>query len=153
MALELGIGKETLQISIADALSTAPNIQPCKACSKVVDNASILRDAEGTGLAALVQIFNEVAPADVPFTPEMGTSIAMAFADNINDETKPQFAIALEYLDAFVAYVTVLEEELGSPVDDSVAFVMQKYGEFVMENDNPNIATYFEILLAGPGGS
>jgi hypothetical protein len=34
----------------------------------------------------------------------------------------------MEYIDAFVQYVAVLDTEMGSPVGDSVAFVMEKHG-------------------------
>ncbi|MHC4570471.1 MAG: hypothetical protein ACYS0C_00135 [Planctomycetota bacterium] len=43
-------------------------------------------------------------------------------------------------LDAFVQYVAILDTEMGSPVEDSVAFVMGKYGIRATENENSNVA-------------
>jgi hypothetical protein len=153
VALELGVGKEDIQFSIGKALALNPNIQPCEACEKIVDYAAILRDPDGLHMAAMVQIFNDLAPADVPFTPEMELSIAtvLALAEYINDADTPQYAMAKEYIDAFVGYVVVLDTELGSPVGDSMAFVMEKHGTAVTESENPNIAAYVAAQLEALG--
>jgi hypothetical protein len=57
----------------------------------------------------------------------------------------------MEYVDAFVEYIAVLDTELGSPVDDSVALVMEKYGAPLTESDNPNIGAYIAARLAAAG--
>jgi len=151
-ALELGIGSETIQVAMARGLAMTPNIQPCDACANIVNYARVLQDVDGTRMAAMLQIFNEIAPVDAPFTPEMGTSIAMAFSERINDDTMPQYATAMEYVDAFVGYVLALDEGLNSPVGDSVAFVMGKYGDAVTASDNPNIGTFIATRLEATGG-
>ena len=79
--MELAITGETLQVGIGNALALNPSIQPCQACATLINAAGILRDVDGSRMAAMVQTFNELAPADAPFTPEMATSIAMAFED------------------------------------------------------------------------
>ena len=151
-ALELGIGSETIQVAIERGLAMNPNIQPCDTCANIVNYARVLQDVDGTRMAAMLQIFNEIAPVDAPFTPEMGTSIAMAFAGSINDDTMPQYATAMEYIDAFVGYVMALDEGLGSPVGDSVTFVMGKYGDAITSSDNPNIGTFISARLEQMGG-
>jgi hypothetical protein len=103
-------------------------------------------------MAAMVEVFNTVAPADAPFTPGMAATIATAFAEGMADPEAPQYATAMEYVDAFVAYVTVLETELGAPVGDSAEFAMAKYGTPLGESGNANIASYIEARLAGLGG-
>ncbi|MHC4570451.1 MAG: two-partner secretion domain-containing protein [Planctomycetota bacterium] len=145
-AMEVGIMPETIQVAIGNALALNPNIQPCEACETLVDAASILRDEDGSRMAAMVQTFNALAPADAPFTPEMATSIAMAF-EGAAEGT--QYASVMEYVDAFVQYVAVLDTELGSPVEDSVAFVMGKYGAGITESDNANIAAFVATRLEG----
>ena len=148
-AMELGITGETLQVAIGNALALNPTIQPCEACATLVNAASILRDEDGSRMAAMVQTFNTLAPADAPFTPEMATSIAMAF-EGAAEGT--QYASAMEYVDAFVQYVAVLDIELGSPVgDDSVAFVMEKYGTGITASDNANMTAFVITRLEAIG--
>lgn len=148
-AMELGITGETLQVGIGNALALNPSIQPCRACATLVNAAGILRDEDGSRMAAMVQAFNALAPADAPFTPEMATSIAMAF-EGAAEGT--QYASAMEYIDAFVQYVAVLDIELGSPVDDSLAFVIEKYGAGITESDNANMAAFVAMRLEAIGG-
>jgi hypothetical protein len=143
-AMELGVTGETLQVAIGNALALNPNIQPCQACATLIKSASILRDEDGSRMAAMVQTFNALAPADAPFTPEMATSIAMAFE---GAEEGTQYASSAEYIDAFVQYVAVLDTELGSPVGDSVAFVMDKYGAGMTGSENGNIAAFVAARL------
>ncbi len=144
VALELGITEETLQVAIGNALALNPSMQPCEACATLVNAAAVLRDEDGSRMAAMVQAFNALAPADAPFTPEMATSIAMAFGGAAEGT---QYASAMEYIDAFVQYVAVLDTELGSPVGDSVAFVMEKYGAGITGSDNGNITAFVATRL------
>lgn len=137
-AAELGIPEETLQVGMGNALALNPNIQPCQACETLVNAASILKDEDGSRMAAMVQAFNTLAPADVPYTPEMATSITMAF-ENAAEGT--QYASAMEFIDAFVQYAIALDE-LGSPVGDSMAFVMNKYGAGITGSDNANMTAF-----------
>jgi len=146
-ALELGITRETLQVSLEQAMATTPNIQPCVSCAKLVNYASILRDADDQGFAAMAQIINDIAPAGAPFTPEMGASIASAFEANMGNPNMPQYAAAMDYIDAFVNYVAVVDTELGAPVENSLAQVMEKYGQNVLESENENVSTYLQIQL------
>jgi hypothetical protein len=140
-ALELGIAGETLQVALNNALALNPNIQPCQACSSLVSAATILRDADGSRMAAMAYVFGQVAPADAPFTPEMGAAIATAFSQNA--QTDARYASAMEYVDAFVQYVTVVDRDLNAPVDgDAVAFAMNKYGNAMAGSGNSNMAAY-----------
>jgi len=149
VANELAIGGGTLQISIGGMLALNPSIQPCNACAGLLNAAAILRDEDGSRMAALNQVFNEVAPANVPFSPVMATSIVTAFADQVDDGSQSNYATAMEYIDAFVQYVAILDTQLGSPVEDSTAFVMAKYGSGITENENSNVAAFVAARLAG----
>jgi filamentous hemagglutinin family protein len=149
VAVELGIEQAIVQVSIGNALALNPTLQPCQACATLINTAGILRDDDGSRMAAMNQMFNELAPADAPFTPEMATSVAMAFEGAAEGS---QYASAMEFVDAFVRYVTILETQLGQPVEDSVAFVMDKYGAGVTDSDNANIAAYVAMRLEAVGG-
>ncbi|MFH1371846.1 MAG: filamentous hemagglutinin N-terminal domain-containing protein [Planctomycetota bacterium] len=145
-AAELGIAKETLQVGIGNALALNPSLQPCEACASLINAAKILRDEDGSRMAAMVQAFNAMAPANAPMTPETEASIAMAFE---NAPEGSQYALAKEYIDAFVQYASVLDNQLGSPVGDSLAFVMGKYGAGITESNNNNVAAYVVTRLQG----
>jgi filamentous hemagglutinin family protein len=142
-ATELGIPAETLQVGLGDALALNPNLQPCRACASLLNAASILRDVDGSRMAAMLQVFNSMAPADAPYTPEMATSIATAFE---NAAEGSQYASAMEFVDAFVQYATALDA-MGSPVGDSTAFVMGKYGQGLSQNGN--MATFVAGRIEG----
>ncbi len=149
VAMELGITGDAIQVAIGNALALNPGMQPCEACATLVNAIGILRDEDGSRMAAMIQMFNTLAPADAPFTTEMAASIAMAFE---GAEEGTQYASVMEYINAFVQYVAVLDIELGSPVGDSVAFVMEKYGADVLGSDNENIAAFIATRLAAIGG-
>ena len=151
VAGELGVNSGDLQVSIGNALTDTPNIQPCDACEKVVKYAAVLKDTQGQYMASLVQVFNQIAPADAPLTPAMEATLASVFADNATNPDMPQFASAMEYIDAFVQYAAVIDNELGSPVEDSVAFVLGKYGSGLSEVENQNIMTYVQSRLIQAG--
>ena len=142
---EIGIPEQTIQIRISDSLSSGANIQPCEVCQQIVNLAAILRDTDGSRLAALTEIVNSLAPADMPFTPEMGIQIAAAFQSNLEEDSR--YASAAEYIDAFVEYAHILENRLPGVVEDPTAFVLEKYGSEITENDNPNIAAFVAMRL------
>jgi hypothetical protein len=142
---ELGIPSETIEVSLANSYALNTDIQPCETCARLLNAAAILADENGSSMAAMNQVFNELAPASSPYSPEMATLIATAFADRVNDAT--QYATAIEYLDAFVNYVAVLNSEMGSPVGDSIAYTMQKYGSGVTGSDNANMAAFLASRL------
>ena len=143
---ELGIPAEMLQMTFRNALAMNPNIQPCEACARLVTAAAILTDADGIRLAAMNQIFSTLAPADAPFTPEVSASVVTAFAQ-LGDQDR-QYALAAEYVDAFVRYVAVLDKEFKAPIGDAVAFALEKHGAaLTADNANPNIAAYILAQL------
>ncbi len=149
-AVELGIPAETLQMSLRSALAMNPNIQPCQACASLITAATILNDADGARLAAMNRIFNTLAPADAPFTPEVSASVVTAFVQ-LGDQDK-QYALAAEYVDAFVRYVAILDTELKAPVGDPVAFALEKHGSALSgEHVNPNITAYIISQLMPEG--
>ncbi len=146
VAEELGVPEDTIEVSIENSLALSTDIHPCESCARLVDAATILRDEDGSRMAAMAQVFNQLAPAEAPFTPEMASSIVTAFAGRVGDGT--QYATAIEYIDAFVRYIAVLDAEMGSPVGDSTVFVMEKHGAGLAETENSNIAAFVASRLA-----
>jgi uncharacterized protein YfaT (DUF1175 family) len=144
-AAELGINSDQLHVAIANSLSLNPTINPCSACARLINAANILHDADGSRMAAMAAVFEQIAPADMPFTPEMGAAIATAFSQNAQADSR--YASAMEYVDAFVQYVTVVDRELKAPVEDSVALVMSKYGDALMQSGNTNMAAYIMMQI------
>ena len=67
-------------------------------------------------------------------------TIATAFANLSTDDS--QYALANEYVNAFVSYVAVVGTDLQVPVGDPVAFALEKHGQAITTSENPNIAAY-----------
>jgi hypothetical protein len=63
-AEELGIAEETIEVSLANSFALNTDIQPCDTCARLVNAAQILRDVDGTRMAAMVEVFNTLAPSD-----------------------------------------------------------------------------------------
>jgi hypothetical protein len=153
-ANELATNSDQLQLLIANAMATNPNLQPCDACANLLTAATVLKQMDNQHIAALAQIFNSQAPIDAPFTPEVSASVVTAFANFREMETElaimtaeqyeqyQQYALADELIDAFVSYVAVLENDLKLPVGDAMALVMDKYGEAIEATGNANILAY-----------
>ncbi|MCP4609562.1 MAG: hypothetical protein GY845_12700, partial [Planctomycetes bacterium] len=145
VSAELGIPEEIIEVSLANSYALNTDVQPCESCARLIDAAAILADEDGSAMAAMNQVFNTLAPDNAPFTPEVAASIVTAFAGHINDGT--QYATVIEYIDAFVNYIAVLNSDLGSPVGDSLAYTMQKYGSGVTGSDNANMAAFVASRL------
>lgn len=143
-ANELGITGDRLQIMMGASLASNPNIQACDACARLIRAAAILKDFDGSHLAAMNRVFNQLAPADAPFTPETAASIVVAFAEL--SQQRADYALAAAYSDAFVEYVAAMGD-LGSPAGDSVAYVLDKHGKALTENANSNVAAFVAARL------
>jgi len=71
VSAELGVPGDTIEVSLANSFALNTDIQPCESCARLLNAATILRDEDGSRMAAMNQVFNTVAPADAPFTPEV----------------------------------------------------------------------------------
>ncbi|MHC4707767.1 MAG: Ig-like domain-containing protein, partial [Planctomycetota bacterium] len=149
VAAELGIGKEGLQISMGTGLALNPNLQPCNACARLLNAATMLADANSANVAALAMVIDEFISPDVPPTEEQMASIAVAFAEHANDDT--HYAAAGQWVDALLAYVEVLTDDLGWSAPRA-ATQMDKYIGPISEGDYASAAAYAALLLAGLGG-
>jgi len=126
-------------------------IQPCDACAGLKQAATILQDPEGTHIAALGQVINELASSTAPPSEEQMTSIANAIAQNVGAGN--QYATAGEYIDALAKYVGILNGEMGFSADEAIQLVTDKYVGPLGEGQNAGLAAYVAARLAALGGS
>lgn len=145
---EVGVPEDQIQVIVQNAFAYATDIQPCEACARLRDAATILNDEEGTYMAALGQVVNEFATPDAPIAPEQMTLIASAVA---SAEPGTNYAAAGEWLDSLVQYVAVMNTEMGYSSAEAVAFV-GKYTTPITEGGDVSLVEYVETRLAELGG-
>lgn len=147
---ELGIDQETMQIWTANALASPQDMQPCDACARLKVAATILRDEEGTHIAALAQVINESALSAAPPSGEQMASIANAITSNT--EADSHYARAGKYLDALTEYVGILNTEMDFSTTESVMFAADKYVSRLAGSENVGVAAFVTARLAALGG-
>jgi len=147
---ELGVDEEGLQVYLANAFVYSTDCQPCVIAAKLRDLAVVLEDPEGTGIAALAQVISEFVTTPAPPSEEEMAAIAERLASHIGDET--YYAAAEQWIDALVAYVGVLTDEMGWSADKAIAFVMENYGSPVTDSGNAALTAYVQARLAASGG-
>jgi hypothetical protein len=150
-AAELGTDERNVQIWVANTLAANRNIQPCDACADLKEAATVLKDVDGSRVAALGQVINEFASIAAPPTEEQMASIADAIANDIVGNR--QYAEAGEYLDALAKYVGVLNAQMGFSADEAVQFATENYVQKLIEDQNVGVAAYVAARLAALGGS
>jgi filamentous hemagglutinin family protein len=149
-AKELGVDGGAIDISVADSTASAKDIQPYVAYSKLRNAAIILQDADGSHIAALTQVINEVASSAVPPTEEQTAAIAEAITSNTDQDS--YYAVAKEYLDALVTYVGVLSTEMGFSPTKSVQIVTDKYINRVAQDQNAGVTAFITACATALGG-
>jgi filamentous hemagglutinin family protein len=150
-ATELGIDERAVQIWAANTLASSHDIQPCDACEKLKNVAAILRDDGGTRIAALAQVVGQYASSTAPPTPEQMASVADVISRNAR--TNNQYAAAGEYVDAIVAYVGILNNEMAFSTEESIMFAVDKYVAPLAEDQNAVLAAFLASRLASLEGS
>jgi hypothetical protein len=133
------------QISIDDGFFSSTDIQPCDLSARLKDASAILSDP--LGVAALAQVVNEFVAPEAPISDERMALIAAALANHIDDDT--HYAEASRWLDALVEYIGILNDEMGRPISNCVAFVLDKYGKSIVETGDVSLAAYLQARLAG----
>ncbi|MHC4728383.1 MAG: hypothetical protein ACYS17_14275, partial [Planctomycetota bacterium] len=139
--------QEITQAYLAGAFLQASDLRPHQAAAQLRDLAELLHDTEGSRIAALGQVINEFAQPDLPPSPEQFASIGQAFTLHVNDGT--HYAVARQWLDALGQYTMLLVSEIGWSSEDSVAFVMSKYGPTVTEAGNISVIAFIQMHLEG----
>jgi hypothetical protein len=148
-AAELGADQETIQIWFANSLASGRSIQPCDACTGLKAAATVLKDDDGTHLAALAAVISEFASSDAPPSEEQMASIADAIANDI--EGNMQYAAAGEYLDALAAYVGILTGEMGLSASEAVQLATDNYVGQLADDADAGVAAYVATRLVELG--
>jgi hypothetical protein len=150
-ASELGVDKRMMQIWVVNTLASSKEVQPCDTCAQLQASAAILRDSDGTHVAALAQVIGQIAPdTTAPPTLEQMTSIASAIANNTDPLS--QYAMAGQYLDALVAYVGALNDGMNFSAEESVTFTVDRYVAPLAAGGNASVAAFVAARLTGTGG-
>lgn len=149
-AQELGVNAQTLDIGVSNSLALGQRIQPCDACGALRMAAKVLQDAGGLRVAALRQVINEFAPSDTPPTEEQMATIAEAITNNV--EANNQRALAGEYLDALAAYLSVISDELGFTVSESIQVAMNNYVDRLILSGDTAVAAFIAARLTALEG-
>jgi len=137
--------QEITQAYLAGAFLQASDMRPHQAAAQLRDLAELLHDTDGNRISALGQVINEFVQPNLPPSPEQFASIGQAFTLHHNDGT--HYASAKQWLDALGEYTMLLISEIGWSSDDSVAFVMGKYGPTVTEAGNISVIAFIQMHL------
>jgi len=139
-----------VQIWMSNSLASTGDIQPCDACAELKNSAHILKDTDGSHVAALAQVINQFVSNNMPPTEEQMASIAEAIARNTDEDS--YYAVAGEYLEALVTYIDVLNNDMGFSTVESIQFVTDKYVGRLAQGDNVGVATFIAASLIALGG-
>ncbi len=148
-AEELEIEGEMIQIWMVNAIASSRDIQPCDACASLKAAATVLQDVDGTYIAALAQVINEFASSTAPPSEEQMASIADAIANNTEEDNA--LALAGGYIDALVAYVSIVSDLGLMTTEDAITVAADKYVAPLAEGDNVGLATYVAARLTALG--
>ena len=152
-AQELGMTTDDIQIHLENVLADCYDIQPCDMYARLVNSASSLRDIDGSAIAALAKVINELASPVMPISEEYLASISQKLAFYNGDNDKPHYKLAGQWLDALAEYVSILTTEMQWSVDESIAFVGNRYVVPVMEEGDVSLAMFLHLQLQALGSS
>ncbi|OHB62676.1 MAG: hypothetical protein A2168_09115 [Planctomycetes bacterium RBG_13_50_24] len=150
VALELGVDERMIDIWAVNTLASNKSVQPYNTYASFKAAATILKDADGSHIAALAKVISEFVSGNTPPTEEQMASIADVIARNTDEDN--YYAVAGEYLDALVTYVSILNNDMGFSAAESVQFVTDKYVGRLAKSDNVGVATFIAVSLASLGG-
>jgi hypothetical protein len=145
LAGETGSTPYKVQLQIGGSLNYATGMHPCGSCSQLQKAATILADKGGERIAALAKVVNDATAAPGPITEEQMAVIANNFADHAGDGT--YYAKAGEWIDALVAYVGIMNNQLRYSPDQSLAFANKYYGP-QLDSNNAALASYVAARIA-----
>jgi filamentous hemagglutinin family protein len=150
VAKELGIDEKMFDIWITNSLASTKGIYPYDTYSRLRKAALILQDADGSHIAALAQVINDITSSAAPPTEEQMAAIADAITRNTDEDS--YYAVADEYLDALVTYTGILSSEMGISTIKSAQFVTYKYLSRLTQDQNVGVSAFLAGCLAALGG-
>jgi len=141
---ELGIEESKVEIWVTNTLASLRSIQPCDACARLKSAVTVLQDVDGTYVAALTQVIDELATSSAPPSEEQMAAIADAIANNTEEDNA--YALAGEYLDALTEYVSVVGE-LGLSTEQAITVAADKYVAPLIDGSNEGVGAYVTAKL------
>ena len=150
---ELGLQQENPRIYFKNVQANSEDIQPCDMCARLLDSAAILSDIEGGRIAALNQVVHEFVSSPMPVSEEQMASIIQALSNYRDDNEKPHYNLAMQWLDALAEYSRILTNEMGWSAEESITFVADKYVMSAMENGDEGLAMFLKLQLDALNGS
>ena len=127
-------------------------IHLCGASAKLLDAAAILNDPEGTHIAALQRVINELVATPLPPSEEQMASIVQALSLYRDNDVEPYYAEAGQWLDALVEYIRILNTEIGWSAEKAVALVADKYVTPAIEGGDTNLIVFIKTQLEALSG-
>jgi hypothetical protein len=115
---ELGEGNVQPYLARAYQPSLNTDLRPYKAAARLKDLTETLKDEGGLRVAALTEVVTRSMEKGLP-EEEQNRAIETELKQN-----KP----AGQWLESLAYYVNILNTEIGWTTDESVKFVMKKYG-------------------------
>ena len=150
---ELGLKEENPRIYFRNVQANSEDIQPCDMCARLMDSATILKDIEGGRIAALNQVIHEFVSSPMPVSEEQMASIIQALSNFDDDDEKPHYNLAIQWLDALSEYSGILTNEIGWSAEETIAFVADKYVMSALENGDEGMAMFLKLQLDALIGS
>ena len=142
--------QEVTQAYLAGAFLQATDLRPNQAATQLRQLAGLLQDTGGSQNAALGQVINEFTQPEIPPSSEQFASIGQVLALHSADGT--HYAVARQWLDALTEYVSILVDNIGWTPDESVEFVMGKYGPAATEPGDVSITAFIQMYLENNAG-
>ena len=152
-AKELGMTTDDIQVHLENVVADCYDIQPCSMYARLVNSASILKDIDGSAITALSKVINELASPIMPISEEYLATVSEGLAFYNGAEDKPHYKLAGQWLEALGEYVSVLTTELQWSLDESIAFVGDRYVVPVMEEGDVSLAMFLHLQLQALGSS
>lgn len=152
-AQELGMSTDDIQVHLENVVADCHDIQPCDMYARLVNSASILKDIDGSAIAALSKVINELASPIMPISEEYLATVSEGLAFYNGAEDKPHYKLAGQWLEALGEYVSILTTELQWSLDESIAFIGDRYVVPVMEEGDVSLAMFLHLQLQALGSS
>ncbi|HUT30764.1 MAG TPA: filamentous hemagglutinin N-terminal domain-containing protein [Sedimentisphaerales bacterium] len=119
------------------------DLRPYKAAERLRDLATILKgDVQITALRAVVA---ESWPVDQPLDEVAAAAIAQSLSTRAGEDTL--YALAGQWINALTEYVGILNTEIGKSTDESITFVVRKYGSRLVQGADMRTSMFIEMHL------
>jgi filamentous hemagglutinin family protein len=144
------LGEDTVQTYLENAYLHSTDLRPYKVAARLMNLATVLKDSEGTRVAALATVVGEFVEQGTLPAEEQMSSIGAELEQHRGDGS--HYAAAGEWLDALALYAEILSAEMGWSRDRSVEFVMGKYGATATGAADVSVTAFIQMHLEALSG-